>query len=194
MTTPDSPACKEKTERKRKVKTKHTGSIEAVRACEGETLLVVDDDKALRKMEAQMLRLLGYTVLEAEGPVQAMRLAAATPTIHLLLTDFGMPVANGLELTRQFRKVHPETPVLMISGSLEAIYGLAEYPDRFAVLPKPFTYEELVEQVCSLAERLNHPPRTRFTIVLPSRPSCPCVPARTRPDDKELPLGGTPPR
>jgi two-component system, cell cycle sensor histidine kinase and response regulator CckA len=138
----------EKNERKPKVNTKHPG--ETVSASEAETLLVVDDDEAMRKMAVEMLRGLGYRVLEAEGPAEAMRLAAVTPTIHLLLTDFGMPGANGLELARQFREVHPEAPVLMISGSSESIYGRAEYPDQFAVLAKPFTYEELVERVYAL--------------------------------------------
>jgi len=132
------------------VNAKHASLIEPLRACEAETLLVVDDDKVLRKMEVLVLRQLGYTVLEAEGPAQAMQLAAATPTIHLLLTDFGMPEVDGMELTRQFRALHPEAPVLMISGSWETIYGRAEYPDRFAVLAKPFTYEELVEGVVEM--------------------------------------------
>jgi CheY-like chemotaxis protein len=76
------------------------------------TLLVVDDDEAVRKLELRILSQLGHKLLEAEGPVEAMRLAAATPTIHLLLTDFSMPGADGFELAEQFRTVHPQTPVL----------------------------------------------------------------------------------
>jgi DNA-binding NarL/FixJ family response regulator len=128
----------------------HSGIVERVKVCGAETLLVVDDDETVRQLEVQVLRRVGYRVLEAKGPVEAMQLAAATPTIHLLLTDFQMPEANGWELTRQFRQVHPEAPVLMVSGSSEAIYGRAEYPDRFAVLPKPFTREELVDGVTAL--------------------------------------------
>jgi DNA-binding response OmpR family regulator len=116
---------------------------------EAETLLVVDDDEAIRKLEVRMLSQLGHKVLEAEGPVEAMRLAAATPTIHLLLTDFSMPEANGLELARRFRAVHPKTPVLMVSGSLEAI-SRADGLDQFAVLAKPFTLEDLVHNVRTL--------------------------------------------
>ena len=129
---------------------KQASLIEPVKAREAATLLVIDDDVALRQMEVQMLRQLGYTVLEAKAPAEAMQLAAATPTIDLLLADFGTSEVNGLELTRQLREVHPETPVLIISGSWETIYGRAEYPDRFAVLAKPFTYEELVEGVAAM--------------------------------------------
>ena len=113
-------------------------------------LLVVDDDEAVRKLELRILSQLGHKLLEAESPVEAMRLAAATPTIHLLLTDFSMPGADGLELAEQFRTVHPQTPVLIVSGSLEAIDGRADHLERFAVLAKPFTSEELVHNVRTL--------------------------------------------
>ena len=111
--------------------------------------------KAVRKLELRILSQLGHKLLEAEGPVEAMRLAAATPTIHLLLTDFSMPGADGLELAEQFRTVHPQTPVLMLSGSLEAIDGRADHLDRFAVLAKPFTSEELVHNVRTLLGSVN---------------------------------------
>jgi len=111
------------------------------------TLLVVDDEEEIRRLVARSLRQIGYRVLEAEGPAEAMRLAAATPTIHLLLTDFWMPGGNGLELARQFRTLHPETPVLMVSGSLDAIGSHAEPFDRFSVLAKPFTPTDLVHRV-----------------------------------------------
>jgi len=117
---------------------------------EAETLLVVDDDEAVRQLEVKILSRCGYNVLSAEGPREAMQLAAATPTIHLLLTDFSMPEADGLELTGQFRNVRPQTPVLLVSGSLEEVYDRAAHLDRFAVLAKPFTPEGLVHQVLAL--------------------------------------------
>jgi DNA-binding NtrC family response regulator len=117
---------------------------------EAETLLVVDDDDAIRDLEVRILRQLGHKVLQAAGPLEAMRLAAATSTIHLLLTDFLMPDANGLELARRFRAVHPQTPVLLVSGSLEAINGRADHLDRFEVLAKPFKSEDLVRTVQAL--------------------------------------------
>ena len=117
---------------------------------ETETLLVVDDDEAIRGLEVRALRHLGYKVLEAEGPVKAMRLAIATPAIHLLLTDFWMPESTGLELTRRFRTVHPKTPVLMVSGSLQVIDSLAVHRDWFGVLAKPFTPTHLTHWVRAL--------------------------------------------
>ncbi len=125
---------------------------------EPETVLVVDDDAAVRTLEVRILHQLGHKVLEAQNPAEAMRLAAVTPTIDLLLTDFSMPDSNGLELARRFRAVHPKTPVLMVSGSLEAIHSHGEPLDRFAVLAKPFTPEELADQVCEmLGDSTAHP-------------------------------------
>ena len=119
------------------------------------TLLVVDDDPAFRSLEAAVLSGEGYNVLQAEGAAEALRLAASTTAIHLLVTDFSMPETNGLELARQFRAVHPRTPVLMVSGALPTIHPKANDLDCFAVLGKPFTLEELLHKVQSLLADIN---------------------------------------
>ena len=111
------------------------------------TLLVVDDDPLVRDVETQVLRLQGYNVLEAENAAEALRLAREASAIHLLITDFSMPEVDGLELTRRFRKVHPKTPVLMVSGSLPLIQDRADDLDGFDFLPKPFRFDELLTKV-----------------------------------------------
>jgi DNA-binding response OmpR family regulator len=91
-------------------------------------------------------------VLQAENPAEALQVARATATIHLLLTDFSMPGGNGLDLTRKFRTVHPMTPVLMVSGSmpqnLDKVAGL----DHFETLDKPFAFEDLFRKVRMLVD------------------------------------------
>ena len=114
------------------------------------TLLVVDDDPAFRSFEAEILSRQGYQVLQAESAAEALRLAFATSAIHLLVTDFSMPETNGLELARRFRAVHPQTPVLMVSGSLAAIHPQAKDLGQFAVIGKPFALEELLGKVQAL--------------------------------------------
>jgi len=116
------------------------------------TLLVVDDDPMLRDVETQILRLEGYTVLEAGNAAKALRLAREAAAIHLLITDFSMPKVDGLELTRRFRAVHPKTPVLMVSGSLPLIQHKADDLDRFEVLAKPFQFGELLHKVRTLLD------------------------------------------
>jgi DNA-binding NtrC family response regulator len=117
------------------------------------TLLVVDDDATVRDIETQILRLQGYTVLEAESAAEALRVAASTVTIHLLITDLVMPEADGLELTRRFRAVHPKTPVLMVSGSLPLLRVRSELDlDHFDFLAKPFQFNELLHKVRTLLD------------------------------------------
>ena len=129
-----------------------------------ETLLVVDDDHRVRDLEAQILRLHGYTVLEAESAAEALRLARQTATIHLLITDFAMPDVDGLELSRRFRAVHPQTPVLMVSGSLPSLGDKTEDLGRFELLAKPFAFNDLLRKVRGLLDA---------TVPLPRRqPSC----------------------
>ena len=117
------------------------------------TLLVVDDDVMLRDMETMMLRLEGYTVLEAESGAEALRVAASTVPIHLLITDLMMPEVDGLELTRRFRMVHPKTPVLMVSGSLPLLRARSELDlDHFDFLAKPFQFNELLHKIRTLLD------------------------------------------
>jgi CheY-like chemotaxis protein len=116
------------------------------------TLLVVDDDPMVRDLHSQVLRLQGYTVLEAESAAEALRLAGETVAIHLLITDFSMPEVDGLELTRRFRAVHPKTPVLMVSGSLPLIHNGADDLDRLEFLAKPFQFNELLRKVRTLLD------------------------------------------
>jgi DNA-binding response OmpR family regulator len=116
------------------------------------TLLVVDDDRMVRDVETQILCLHGYTVLQAEGAAEALRLAREAAAIHLLITDFSMPQVDGLELTRRFRAVYPKTPVLMVTGSLPMVEHKANGLDRFEILEKPFHYKELLHKVRTLLD------------------------------------------
>jgi len=116
------------------------------------TLLVVDDEPMLRDVETQILRVQGYTVLEAGNAAKALRLAREAAAIHLLITDFSMPEVDGLELTRRFRAVHPKTPVLMVSGSLPPIRHRADDLGRFEFLAKPFQFDELLHKVRTLLD------------------------------------------
>jgi CheY-like chemotaxis protein len=117
------------------------------------TLLVVDDDHEVRKLAAEILRQEGYNVLQAESAAEALRVAASTAAIHLLITDFAMPEIDGLELTQRFRAVHPKTPVLMVSGSLPLLRDRTdEELHRVELLAKPFAFSELLHKVRALLD------------------------------------------
>ena len=69
----------------------------------GKTLTVVDNEAHSLEVEAQVLGGSGYRVLPAGDLAEALRVAAATPPIHLLLTDFSLPDGDGFELAHRFR-------------------------------------------------------------------------------------------
>jgi PAS domain S-box-containing protein len=114
-----------------------------------ETILVVEDEDTVRTLTANMLKNAGYSVIEASGPAAALKMAERNATtIHLLLSDVIMPGFDGVELSKRFRKSHPHTPVLFMSGYSDdtmAHHGLTV--DQYKLLTKPFTTTNLLQKV-----------------------------------------------
>jgi len=81
-----------------------------------ETVLLVEDEEALRVMIGEVLRGGGYTVLEAPNPESALGSIRGAGPVDLLLTDMVMPGMSGRDLSEQVRIERPETRVLFISG------------------------------------------------------------------------------
>lgn len=104
------------------------------------TVLVAEDEEAIRRMVARVLRAQGFTVLEARDGAEALDVADRHEgPIDLLLTDLGMPHVGGVELARRLTVGHPETRVTFMSGygheMAEALKGWPGAP----CLDKPFT-------------------------------------------------------
>ena len=105
-----------------------------------ETLLLVEDDVALRTLAREILQVLGYTVLEAGAPVDALRIAAAHQTaIHLLLTDVVMPQMNGKPLAARLLSGRPALKVLFMSGYTDSAIVEHGVEPGIHLLRKPFT-------------------------------------------------------
>lgn len=120
----------------------------------GVTVLVAEDEPALRRLATSILRLDGCTVLEARDAVDALRIAHDHPgTISVLVTDVIMPRINGLELARKIRHWRPELRVLYMSGYTDELLPLHQLDPLSMFLAKPFTMTSLVEAVRSLAQR-----------------------------------------
>lgn len=114
-----------------------------------ETVLIVDDDEAMRELVWSILAPHGYTLLVADDVWDAMALAGnrAAP-IDLLLTDIVMPGLHGPELARHIVGMHPAVRVLYISGFPQAaVLGAAAMHPRVSFLPKPFGPEILLSAV-----------------------------------------------
>ena len=101
-----------------------------------ETLLVVEDDGAVRRAIVETLRRLGYAVLQAESGAAALRLVAShVGPIHLALTDVIMPALGGYELATRLRDARPATAILFMSGHTS---DSQEGPSEALLLQKPF--------------------------------------------------------
>jgi CheY-like chemotaxis protein len=119
------------------------------RSAGGETILVVEDDEEVRAFSAEVLRDLGYRVLEASEGKAALRLIEQTSTqIDLLFTDVVMPGMSGKELSEEARKVRPVLKVLYTSGyTRNAIVHGGRLDPGVELLSKPFNSLALAERV-----------------------------------------------
>jgi PAS domain S-box-containing protein len=109
------------------------------------TVLLVDDELAVRSSTAEMLKDLGYDVVEASDADEALRLLANLAA-DLVITDHLMPGMTGTELAAVIRVNHPELPTLIISGYAD-IDGISPHLPR---LTKPFRQHELASHLEAL--------------------------------------------
>lgn len=114
-----------------------------------ETVLVVEDDQAVREVMARILRELGYTVLAANDGLAALETLALTDRrIDLLLTDLAMPRMGGLDLAERLRAADNRLRVLYTTGSAEEQSAQLEHRNsRPALIGKPFTPGALARAV-----------------------------------------------
>ena len=125
-----------------------------------ETILLVEDDPALREMAATLLRRLGYTVLAANHGVEALSLCHQRDTGHidLLFTDVVMPHMSGKELADRVRVLYPRTKILFTSAYTEnAIVHQGVLDKGVALLQKPFTPSALARRVREILDQLGAP-------------------------------------
>ncbi len=113
-----------------------------------ESILVVEDDDALRRLIEVILQRQGYVVLQTGDVQEAERIAAQSPTPALLLADVIMPTMTGPVLAERIRRIAPQMRVLFMSGYPEdaiAQHGVLEAGT--SLLHKPFTTETLTRKI-----------------------------------------------
>lgn len=113
----------------------------------GETILVVEDAEAVRKLVCAMLANGGYQYLEAGDGQEALQLLEDSPLpFHLVLTDIVMPGMNGVELAHHLNRIRPEVRVVFMSGYADD--PLMNKIEQGAVLlSKPFTATALLDAI-----------------------------------------------
>ncbi|HEY9442412.1 MAG TPA: response regulator [Gemmatimonadales bacterium] len=113
-------------------------------------ILVVDDEEQVRGSMVRLLERLGYDAAGVEDGEAALRRVRAHPT-DLVITDMQMPGKSGLELLLELRALDPRLPVIAMSGGGSSkqldLLGSAGLLGAVAVVPKPYTVDELVMAV-----------------------------------------------
>lgn len=117
------------------------------------TILIIEDDSAIRCGIVDALEFSGYQVIESAEGVSGRRQAIEC-NYHLLLLDLGLPSVSGLEILRTVRKLRPSKPVIILTAKGEEadrIQGLSEGADDYVV--KPFSVKELLARVEAVLRR-----------------------------------------
>jgi two-component system, cell cycle sensor histidine kinase and response regulator CckA len=114
-----------------------------------ETILIVEDESTILKMTTRMLQHLGYSVLAADTPGEAIRLAGDfTGVIHLLMTDVIMPEMNGRDLAEQLMSFKNGIKCLFMSGyTSDIIANQGVLVDGMHFIQKPFSQKELAAKI-----------------------------------------------
>jgi PAS domain S-box-containing protein len=118
-----------------------------------ETVLLVEDEDAVRALAREVLRRHGYVVLEARHGLDALRIAERHPdTIHLMVTDLVMPHMGGRDLADRLTAVRPQMKVLFMSGYTDHSAMHAHLTPGAVFLQKPFTPEAFARKVRSMLD------------------------------------------
>jgi signal transduction histidine kinase len=121
----------------------------AAHRANGETVVLVEDEPALRQVIRELLQEGGYTVIDGPSPEAALEAAAAhSGPIHLLLTDLVMPRLSGREAAERMTRMRPGVKVLFMSGYANAAAGHhGGLPESHVFLAKPFSFDTLLRKV-----------------------------------------------
>src|SRR5208337_2126029 len=111
-------------------------------------ILLVEDEEAVRAFASRALTSRGYTVLEAESGVEALRVAEEAGKIDLIVSDVIMPEMDGPTMLVELRRRGIDAKVVFVSGYADDAFSRS-LPEKqeFVFLPKPFTLKQLIETV-----------------------------------------------
>ena len=112
-----------------------------------DTILLVEDEEAVRSFAARALRMRGYNVLEADGGDKALEIVQGGAEIHLIITDVVMPNMDGPTMVKHVKKLKPDLPVIFMSGYAEEAFRRDEGAGDIHFLPKPFGLKQLAAKV-----------------------------------------------
>jgi CheY-like chemotaxis protein len=113
----------------------------------GKKILIVDDEKGIRDLFADVLKRAGHDVVTAHDGLSGIEVAKGGD-IDIAFLDIKMPGINGVEALRHVRQTSPRTKVVMITGyARDELVNEAIEMDVFACLAKPFSVRDVVDMV-----------------------------------------------
>ena len=114
----------------------------------GATVLVVDDESAVRRFAVRVLEREGFLVIEARDGAEALDLVrTGSQSPDVVVSDIVMPRVNGVELMQALATSHPELPVILMSGYATAALSDLGIAAPCSILSKPFPPDRLLEEV-----------------------------------------------
>ncbi|WP_224770988.1 response regulator [Pseudomonas sp. FEN] len=126
----------------------HARSGRAPSVEDGETVLIVEDDPAVRLLVSEVLAELGYRFLEAGDANGAIPILDSSQRIDLLISDVGLPGMNGRQLAEIGRQLRPELKILFITGYAERAAVRGDFLEPgMQLITKPFTFDLLTAKV-----------------------------------------------
>lgn len=124
----------------------------------GGTILLVEDEDAVRMFSARALREKGYRVIEADSGESALDILNNGEQFDLLVTDVVMPKMDGPTLSKKIRDLYPDTKTIFISGYTEDTFRKnLDHNAKIHFLPKPFTLKDLalkVKEVLTVSQEI----------------------------------------
>jgi len=139
---------------RRKLEAADTAPVEVVPAAARDvtgqdTILLVEDEEAVRSFAARALRMRGYNVLEASGGEEALEIVkSGASKIDLIITDVVMPNMDGPTMVRNVKLTNPDLPVIFMSGYAEEAFRRNDQSSEdIHFLPKPFGLKQLAAKV-----------------------------------------------
>lgn len=130
-------------------------SVRVASRAGSETILLVEDDRAVRTVATAALQRGGYRVIEADNGVSALRIVeAGDAAFDLVLSDMVMPGMGGRELAGHLQRLLPDVPVVLMSGyTRDAMLHSAQLPAGSPFLEKPFTPDGLTQKIRETLDR-----------------------------------------
>ncbi|RYG14862.1 MAG: response regulator, partial [Burkholderiales bacterium] len=126
---------------------------------EGETILVVEDEPAVRMLVVEELEELGYKVIEAPTGQAAIPILESTQRIDLLVSDVGLPGMNGRQVAEIGRQHRPGLRVLFMTGYAENAAARSEFlASGMEMIAKPFALDALATRIRAILDATQHPP------------------------------------